>query len=249
MSEDHYVGGELELFAEAHNWKRYLRSQLRSYLTGDVLEVGAGLGGTTRVLFPGDSTSWTCLEPDEQLASRIEQAVAAGELAESCRVRIGTLEDLDPERRFDAILYVDVLEHIEDDHGELSAAVGRLRPGGVVAVLSPAHEWLFTAFDESIGHFRRYDRGSLRELTPEGARLERFRYLDSVGVSASAANRLFLRSGMPTAGQIRVWDRLMVPISRMLDPLLGYRFGKSVLGVWRKQTSTMDEQDHITAGD
>lgn len=229
-----YVGGELELFARANNWKQYLRSQLRGYLTGDVLEVGAGLGGTTRVLFPGESTSWTCLEPDDRLASRIRQAVEAGELGGSCRVRVGTLADLDPGDRFDTILYVDVLEHIEDDRGEVAAAVDRLRPDGALAVLSPAHEWLFTAFDESIGHYRRYDRGSLRELTPARARLERLRYLDSVGVSASAANRLFLRSGMPTAGQIRIWDRFMVPISRILDPLLRYRFGKSVLAVWRK---------------
>lgn len=236
MSGCEYVGGELELFGDARNWKRYLRSQFREYLAGDVLEVGAGLGGTTRVLFPGDSTSWTCLEPDERLASRIRRAVEAGEFGEGCQVFVGTLADLEPERRFDTILYVDVLEHIEDDREEVSAAVDRLRPGGALAVLGPAHDWLFTAFDESIGHFRRYDRGSLRELTPVGARLERLRYLDSVGVAASAANRLVLRSGMPTAGQIRVWDRLMVPISRIVDPLLRYRFGKSVFAVWRKRT-------------
>lgn len=236
MTRYDYVGDELDLFADAKNWKRYLRSQLRGYLVGDVLEVGAGLGGTTRVLFPGDSTSWTCLEPDERLAARIRQAVEAGELGESCRICVGTLADLDPGRRFDTILYVDVLEHIEHDREEVSAAAGRLRPGGALAVLSPAHDWLFTAFDESVGHFRRYDRGSLRALTPAQAGLERLRYLDSVGVAASAGNRLILRSGMPTERQIRIWDRLMVPMSRILDPLLRYRFGKSVLAVWRKRS-------------
>ena len=39
----------------------------------------------------------------------------------------------------------------------------------------------------------------------------------------------------PTPGQIALWDRVMVPISRLLDPVLGYRLGKSVMGVWRKQ--------------
>lgn len=236
MTGAEYGGGELELFAEARNWKRYLEAQLGPYLVGDVLEVGAGIGGTTRVLFPGESTSWTCLEPDERLAARISRAVDAGELGEGCRVRSGTLSDLDPEERFDTILYVDVLEHIEDDRAEVLTAVERLRPGGALATLSPAHDWLYTAFDEAIGHFRRYDRGSLSELTPADARIERLRYLDSVGVAASAANRLILRSGMPTTGQIRIWDRLMVPISRVVDPLLGYRFGKSVLAVWRKRT-------------
>jgi hypothetical protein len=59
-------------------------------------------------------------------------------------------------------------------------------------------------------------------------------YLDSVGVIASGANRLLLRSGMPTASQVALWDRVMVPVSRVIDPLFGRRIGKSILGVWRK---------------
>jgi hypothetical protein len=57
-------------------------------------------------------------------------------------------------------------------------------------------------------------------------------YLDTVGLAASTANRLFLKSAMPSNSQIQTWDRLMVPLSRGIDPLLGYRVGKSVLGIW-----------------
>ena len=39
---------------------------------------------------------------------------------------------------------------------------------------------------------------------------------------------------MPSPGQIAVWDRLMVPLSRLADPFFGYSLGKSVLAVWRK---------------
>jgi hypothetical protein len=49
------------------------------------------------------------------------------------------------------------------------------------------------------------------------------------------ANRLVLKQGMPTSNQIRFWDRVMVPISKIADPLLAYRFGKSVVGVWEKK--------------
>ncbi len=54
------------------------------------------------------------------------------------------------------------------------------------------------------------------------------------GIFASLANRLILKKSPPTRGQIANWDRLMVPLSRLLDPLLARRFGKSILGVWRK---------------
>ena len=59
-------------------------------------------------------------------------------------------------------------------------------------------------------------------------------YLDSAGLLASAANRLLLRQSMPTAEQIRFWDRRLVPLSRLLDPLFRHSLGKTVMGVWRK---------------
>jgi len=51
---------------------------------------------------------------------------------------------------------------------------------------------------------------------------------------ASIANRFVLKPQMPTLSQILVWDRVMVPISRLLDPLLSYRIGKSMIAIWRR---------------
>lgn len=73
-----------------------------------------------------------------------------------------TLAALPRDSRFDTILYIDVLEHIADDRAELVEAARRLNPGGYLVVLSPAHQWLFTAFDAAIGHVRRYTAKSLR---------------------------------------------------------------------------------------
>ena len=65
-------------------------------------------------------------------------------------------------------------------------------------------------------------------------RVERLRFLDAAGMLASLANRWLLRSSLPTVGQIALWDQWLVPCSRVLDPLLAYRLGKSVLAVYRK---------------
>ncbi|HLJ06446.1 MAG TPA: hypothetical protein VKT26_09245 [Acetobacteraceae bacterium] len=73
----------------------------------------------------------------------------------------------------------------------------------------------------------------LKALTPVDHRLSRLFMLDSVGFLASLANRLILRSAMPTMTQITTWDPATVPLSRLLDPLLGYRFGKSVVAIWQ----------------
>lgn len=233
MSSYVYIGSELELFAQAKNWKRHYGRRVRRHLGPDVLEVGAGIGATTQSLCPGIQRRWLCLEPDPKLAEVLQASAASGALPACCEVRVGTLAQLEPEERFDTILYIDVLEHIEDDRAELERAGNHLKPGGRLIVLAPAHQWLFTPFDAAIGHFRRYTKKSLAAAVPDRLARVELGYLDAVGLLASLGNRLLLRSPMPTPRQIAAWDRLMVPVSRLVDPILFHAVGKSVLGVWK----------------
>jgi len=229
-----YPGSELELFQSASNWKNYVGAMVRPWLGRRVLEVGAGIGGTTEVLCNGGTAEWTCLEPDPSQCRHIAVRIGAGGLPSTCRAINGRLQDLERSDRFDAILYVDVLEHIEDDRRELTRAASHLDPGGYLAVLAPAHNWLFTPFDTAVGHFRRYSAASLLDLAPPGTECALRRYLDSAGIFLSLGNRLLLRRSVPSAANIRFWDRYVVPASRRIDPLLGYSLGKSVFVVWRR---------------
>jgi SAM-dependent methyltransferase len=234
MTEHRYVGSELTLFSEATRWKEYIRLAVAPFMGAEVGEVGAGLGGTTRILCTGRERRWVGMEPDPTLAAELQRLAENGGLPACFEPFAGTLQDLPADARFDTLLYVDVLEHIDDDRTELSRAASRLKPGGHVVVVSPAQPWLFSPFDAAIGHHRRYTRKSLAALTPEGLEPVRTEYLDSVGLLASLGNRMLLRQSMPTAKQIEFWDRAMVPVSRRLDPLLAYRVGKAVLGAWRR---------------
>ncbi len=234
-SESTYIGTELDLFAAATRWKAYVARQIRPYLNApEILEVGAGLGGTTRVFCDGRQDRWVCLEPDPQLASRIQRSIDTLALPGCCRAVVGTLETEGVALgQFDTLLYMDVLEHIENDRDELNRAARHVKPGGHVVALGPAHPFLYTPFDRAVGHYRRYTRTMIRDLKPEGLTLVRNVYLDSVGLLASLGNRLFLRSAMPQPGQIAFWDRVLVRASTVVDPLLGHALGKSVLSVWR----------------
>jgi 2-polyprenyl-3-methyl-5-hydroxy-6-metoxy-1,4-benzoquinol methylase len=149
-------------------------------------------------------------------------------------VQQGTVGDLVSTPQFDAVLYIDVLEHIEDDVAEAAAAVQLIRPGGHLAVLAPAHDFLFSPFDEAIGHFRRYSKRSLAAAIPAELRCLRLDYLDAAGLLASLANRLLFRASKPTTRQVAFWDSMLVPLSKRIDLATGYRIGKSVLGVWER---------------
>jgi protein-L-isoaspartate O-methyltransferase len=230
-----YVGTELALFARAVHWKQYVAELLAPHISGRVLEVGAGIGSNTGYLAGASQfAAWECLEPDRSQADAIRDKISAGELPPVCSVTAGTLADIAPDAKFDAILYLDVLEHIRDDGAEVAAAAAHLDRNGRLIVLAPAHNWLFTPFDERIGHYRRYSRRSLAALTVPALRIVSLRYVDSVGMMASLANRLLLSASMPTDRQIQVWDRCMVPISRFSDGLLMGSLGKSVIAVWER---------------
>jgi SAM-dependent methyltransferase len=238
MSEVHrYVGSELELFAQAENWKSYWSSQIRPFIGARVLDVGAGIGATSQLLCGANQQSWVALEPDAKLAEEIARRQSGNLVPARCEIRVGTIADLPDTEVFDSILYIDVLEHIVDDRAEFQRAVRHLGKGGFLIVLAPAHQSLFSPFDTAVGHHRRYSRRTLRDLAASDVECVKLVYLDAVGLIASSANRFLLRSGMPTAAQIAVWDRKMVPLSRGLDPLLAYSVGKSILGVWRSRSS------------
>ncbi len=235
MNDFKYVGSELKLFADVHNWKSYWSSRVQPFVTGDVLEVGAGIGSNTPFLDRGPRGRWVCLEPDSELIDQLIENLRQTANRSAREAISGTLQSFDKTQRFDTILYIDVLEHIENDREELECAASRIRTGGRIIVLSPAHPKLFTPFDAAIGHFRRYNRSMLRSIAPRSLRLEQLLYLDSAGLLLSLTNLLFLRQSMPTKAQLLIWDRWIIPVSRVLDRFLFNSVGKSILGVWRRE--------------
>lgn len=227
MDTAEYGGNELELFQHASNWKAYWQTKIAPYVRGNVLEVGGGIGANTP-FFAERADTLTVLEPDAKMAEQIAQLGL-----EKVAVEAVTTESISGQ--FDAIFYIDVLEHIEKDAEELAHAACLLKPNGVIVVLSPAYPSLFSPFDTHVGHFRRYTKKSLKALTLAGIQAKKVFYLDAVGCAASFANRAILSQSLPSHRQIAVWDKLMVPLSRLIDPLLVYGFGKTVIAVYEKE--------------
>ena len=77
-------------------------------------------------------------------------------------------------------------------------------------------------------------RARLRALTPPDCQRDHPRHLDAAGFFASLANRVLLYASRQSPGQVSRWDHVLVPRSRILDPLLGHRFGRSLMAVCRR---------------
>ena len=234
MTNFNYSGSELDIFSYAENWKKYWSKIVRKYLGFTGLEVGAGIGTNSKILFNKESKRWVALEPDKQLCKEISKSISKDNSLRSIEVISGTIANLSVSELFDTILYIDVLEHIENDFSELITAQSHLTLTGHIVVLAPAHNFLFTPFDKKIGHFRRYNKKMLRAITPPNCSIVDLRYIDSVGMLASLANKAFLKSDSPSLKQVLLWDKFMVRSSLLIDKLFGFLLGKTIICVLKK---------------
>jgi SAM-dependent methyltransferase len=207
---------------EAVRYNRFLISELVRWATGlrSVLDFGAG-NGRFALALRERGIQVAAVEPDPLLAESIR--------ARSVPAFAG-LEELG-ERRVDGIYSINVLEHIEDDRGVLSAFRRRLESGGRLFLYVPAFPILFSANDARVGHLRRYRRRELVDRVREaGFEIESARHVDSLGFAAGLAYRLFgRRDGGLDPAKVRLYDAAVFPLSRRLDRLCDRFIGKNLL--------------------
>jgi len=185
-----------------------------------VLDFGAGTGRLATAL-AARGFDVTGIEPDAGLRARLAARGVAS---------VAAFEALG-ERRFEYLVSLNVLEHCPDDRAVVRAFHERLAPGGRCLVYVPAFQLLWTANDERVGHQRRYARAELVALfEAAGFASVEARYVDSLGFLAALAYRALGRAdGVLTPRSVALYDRLLFPISRLLDRGLHGLAGKNLL--------------------
>jgi SAM-dependent methyltransferase len=149
-----------------------------------MLEVGAGIGTFSARLLEAGADPLLLLEPEAACAVELRQRFGADSRVEVAEETLpGSAALRERGSSFSYALCQNVLEHIEDDAASLTAVVGALAPGGELAVLVPAHPFLFGRLDRRFGHVRRYTRAGLRALVASaGAELVDLRSFNLLGV-------------------------------------------------------------------
>ena len=72
-----------------------------------------------------------------------------------------------PDRAFDLVCALDIVEHVDDEDGALSELSRVAAPGAAFLLSVPLHPAQWTAFDDFVGHRRRYEPSRLREKLDE----------------------------------------------------------------------------------
>jgi len=111
---------------------RALRRENLAGLSGRVLEVGAGTG-TNFVLYPTSVEEVVAIEPEPRLMAAAQRTATTAPVPVS--VSDCTVEELDPDASFDAVVCSLVLCSVDDQEGVLRQLFSRLRPGGELRYL------------------------------------------------------------------------------------------------------------------
>jgi SAM-dependent methyltransferase len=150
-------------------------------------------------------------------------------------VRKADLAEAVSGQHYDSIVLINVLEHIDDDGSSLRLLSGALRPGGRLVLWVPAFTQLYSEFDRSVGHYRRYRLRDLNAMVAEaGLSVVDARYVNAVGAVAwwAVANQLGQRPTTPR--RVKIYDRAGVPVLRSLEAHRRPPFGQSIFCVAAK---------------
>ena len=227
----HYPGTELDAMSTAMNYHRWIVDSFRPYLGKSVAEVGAGIGTISQFLLKTDLDRLVAFEPSPNMYPVLAEKLRHEQRAETVN---GFFAPDSRENAFDSVVYINVLEHIEDDRQELANALAALKPGGHILVFVPALAWLYSEFDRQIGHYRRYTKPGLAKLAREvGYTDVRTRYFDVIGIVPWYVMFVLLRKHVGY-GSVTLYDKLVVPPLRRIERVVPPPIGKSVLLIARK---------------
>jgi len=220
--------------AAADNYSDWTFSLFQSFVRGDVLEVGCGVGTFTRRLIT---------QPLLRRLLAIDVSVAA---VTRCRKRVQhsalevrAADVLLVEGQFDLIVCMNVLEHIEDDERALRHMLALLKSGGTLFLLVPAHDLLYSPFDVESGHFRRYHKARIMDLVrrvcPSGPPAIQQFYFNTIGALGYFVVYRVMRKAprADASSEIGWFDKCVVPVQRQLEPR-GAPFGISLVTIFTK---------------
>ena len=233
QAEFTYSGTELDSLAHARNYYAWVLRQFEPYLGARVVEVGAGIGTFSEFLLSVPRVKeLVAIEPAINTFPHLEKRFAG-----DSRVRVinGYLNDCYKDLSANAVVAVNVLEHIADHETLLKQAHELTVPGGALLLFVPALPAIFGSLDKAFEHERRYTRTSLRKvIESSGWRVKRVTYMNLPGIAAwFLAGRVLKKTHIAPA-DAKAYDRLVVPLISRVESVITPPIGANLVAIATK---------------
>jgi SAM-dependent methyltransferase len=220
--------------ANLGRYNTWMFEQIRPAIGNRILEIGSGIGNMSAFMTGAERLALSDVDPRHlddlacKFGDRPGVTVSNWDLGQDPPEPIAN-------ESFDTVVCLNVLEHIEDDVRALRRMHERLVPGGRLALLVPAHAWLFNDLDHGVGHFRRYARRPLMSLVERsGFAVETCFHFNMVGAIGWLGSGTILRRKTLGGTELGLFDRL-VPMLR-LESRLPRPFGISLIAIARRMS-------------
>ena len=196
-----------------------------------VLEIGCGIGNFTGLLADREAVIAVDSNADCIAALKSRWPAVHAFTLDAGSEAIVDLARFQP----DSCVFLNVLEHIEDDVGALRSMAGLVRHGGYIVLVCPAFPFAMSPVDIATGHVRRYTKRTMRTaLTAAGLEVVDLKYANSLGLICYYAFTSLLRRQPSTGGTMIFYDRVVVPVVHGAERLIRRPpFGQSVVAVAR----------------
>lgn len=226
-----YTGKELEAMSFARNYNNWILEFIEPYLGKVVAEVGAGIGNFSEILLKTPLEALVAFEPSKNLFPLLSEKLKSEKRATPFN---GFLNAQDCKKQFDSVIYVNVLEHIENERVELVNSHYCLRARGHLLLFVPALEALWSNLDLAVGHYRRYNKSCLVSLVEDaGFRIIEARYFDVLGIIPWYINCVLMGRGVDSQG-VALYDKCVVPLMKKMEKFLTPPVGKNILLIAQK---------------
>lgn len=233
-----YVGRDLESMVFAINYHKWIVDEFRPFLGNHFLEVGAGTGLFSELLLQENPQTLSLVEPSKMfdfLKRNISQLTTETSISFYQSIFTEVADIIAEQQRPDSIVYVNVLEHIEDDLTEMKTVYRTLKKGGRCFIFVPALMSLYGKFDRSIGHFRRYTKIELEnKCKAAGFNIIKSKYVDLAGIIPWYAKYKILKSDSLDSRSVNLYDRIVVPVIRKFEKFIRVPIGKNLLIIVEK---------------
>ena len=133
---------ELECFDEAKNWRKYQFENVLKYINSSVLEVGPGTGNNVQY-YRDKASEITLLEINKDTADSLKSKFKGDK-----KITVQNSDINSQERKFDTILYMDVLEHIEDDEMFFNNLEFYLKNDGKIIINVPSLQIFYSKYEQ-----------------------------------------------------------------------------------------------------
>nr|ADU56051.1 hypothetical protein CA37-28 [uncultured organism CA37] len=220
----------LEGLATAVNHRRWFVELALPFLGDNPIEIGSGLGDYA-VEWAEHVPRFTATEADPDRLVQLEERMSDHPTID---VRQMLLPDPDAAGEYSAAVSYNVLEHIEDHVGALRSMAELVRPGGRIILIVPAFMFAMSQVDIATGHIRRYTKKSMRAAMSEaGLQIEKLHYANALGLIGYFGATSIFKLAPKEGPMVKVYDKLVLPVTRTAEQLVRPPFGQSVFAVAR----------------